>query len=100
MHLQTFRVRERSYHDQANPPVLHRKEEFVGSTHPLKDKFARLTRLEEAKGLFKDPASIGTRDGWARALGERGLAISIGVHGAGSGRAARGGPFGRRAGAP
>ena len=75
VHLQTFRGRERSYRDQANPPVLHRKEEFVGGTHPLRAKFARLTRLEEVKGLFEDPAAIGTREGWARALSARGLAL-------------------------
>lgn len=75
VHLQTFRVRERSFANHKNPPVLHRKEELVGSAHPTKAKFARLTRLEEAKGLFADPARIGTRDGWERALDEQGLAM-------------------------
>ena len=75
VHLQTFRVRERSYRDQTNPPVLHRKEEFLGSTHPLRNRFARLTRLEEAKGLFSNPASIGTREGWTCALRGRGLTL-------------------------
>lgn len=75
VHLQTFRVRERHFRNHQNPPILHRKEAFVSAGHPAREKFARLTRLEEAKGLFEDPASIGTRDGWDRALRLRGLAM-------------------------
>lgn len=75
VHLQTFRFRTRSYRDHTNPPVLHRKEEFVTNSHPLRQKFARLTRLEEAKGLYRDPSTIGTRSGWERELDERGLAL-------------------------
>jgi DNA phosphorothioation-associated putative methyltransferase len=75
VHLQTFRVRERSYRDHKNPPILHRKEAFVGTAHPSRAKFARLTRLETAKGLFDQPMMIGTREGWAQALRARGLAL-------------------------
>lgn len=75
VNLQTFRVRQRSYLDRRNPPILHRKEQFLGLNHPLRAKFARLTRLEEAKGLFEDPASIGTREGWSRVVAERGFAL-------------------------
>ncbi|WP_348771525.1 DNA phosphorothioation-associated putative methyltransferase [Azospirillum sp. SYSU D00513] len=75
VHLQTFRVREHSYRDHKNPPILHRKEAFVSEAHPSKAKFARLTRLEEAKGLFDDPSCIGTRDGWAQALRTQRLAL-------------------------
>lgn len=73
--LQTFRVRQRQYADDRNPPVLHRKEEFVGTSHPDRAKFARLTRIEEAKGLFDDPSSIGTRAGWLQMLALKGLAF-------------------------
>ena len=75
VHLQTFRVRERDYRGSRNPPIIHRKETFVGPDHPLHGKFARLTRLEEAKGLFEDPAHIGTRVGWERVLSEKGLTL-------------------------
>lgn len=75
VHLQTFRVRERNYRDHANPPILHRKETFVSAQHPARAKFARLTRHEEAKGLYDDPASIGTRDGWSRELRARRLSL-------------------------
>jgi DNA phosphorothioation-associated putative methyltransferase len=56
----------------ANPPVLHRKESFLAPDHPLREKFARLRAQEEKYGLLNDPSVIGTRDGWARRLAERG----------------------------
>ena len=71
VHLQTFRLHERDYRSSRNPPVLHRKETFITSDHPLHAKFARLTRLEEAKGLFEDTTRIGTRDGWNQRLRDK-----------------------------
>lgn len=75
VHLQTFRVKQRSFAEMANPPILHRKEMFVSVTHKLWPKFQRLTRIEEQWGLFNDPARIGLRDGWLEALGSRNLSL-------------------------
>ena len=75
VHLQTFRLRERDYRDRQNPPILHRKEAFLAPDHPLHAKFARLTRLEESKGLFEDTAHIGTQRGWQELLSEKGLKL-------------------------
>ena len=75
VHLQTFRVRERDYTTSRNPPILHRKETFVASNHPLHAKFARLTRQEEAKGLYEAPTHIGTRRGWEELLSTKGLSL-------------------------
>ena len=75
VHLQTFRVRERAYTTSRNPPILHRKETFVASDHPLQAKFARLTRQEEAKGLYEAPTHIGTRRGWEELLSTKGLSL-------------------------
>lgn len=63
------------YSQSANPPILHRKESFLGPDHPLREKFARLTAQEEKQGLLDDASGIGTRDGWARRLAERGSAL-------------------------
>ena len=71
VHLQTFQLRERDYRSSRNPPILHRKENFVTTKHPLYDKFSRLTQQEQKKGLFDDTARIGTRDGWAHALANK-----------------------------
>ena len=66
--LQTFKVRRRRFDRTANPPLLHRKELFLGPEHPLRPKFERLTRQEERWGLYDDPSRIGTVDGWENTL--------------------------------
>lgn len=73
--LQTFRVRERNYEESSNPPVLHRKEDFVSNDYPGFEKFSRLTAQEERWGLYEDPASIGLRNGWLAALRARGATL-------------------------
>jgi hypothetical protein len=63
------------YTQSTNPPVLHRKESFLSPNHPSHEKFARLTSQEEIHGLLDDPSGIGTREGWARRLSERGFSL-------------------------
>jgi DNA phosphorothioation-associated putative methyltransferase len=63
------------YATSTNPPVLHRKETFLASDHPLHAKFARLTQQEEKHGLLDDSSAIGTRESWSRRLAERGFAL-------------------------
>lgn len=73
VHLQTFRVRARNYTSSLNRPILHRKELFVSPHYHLYRKFARLTRIEESKGLYRDTSHIGFQDGWNDALARTGL---------------------------
>jgi DNA phosphorothioation-associated putative methyltransferase len=73
--LRTRQIECYDYGDSANPPVLHRNETFLHPEHELREKFARLTAQEEKHKLLDDPSGIGTREGWARRLGERGLAL-------------------------
>ncbi len=73
--LQTFRIEVRDYTSSRNPPILHRKEEFVASDHPLREKFARLTAQEERFGLYADTSRIGTREGWEDALARAGVQL-------------------------
>lgn len=75
VHLQTFRVKTRNYRDGRNRPILHRKELFVAPDYPLHAKFARLTRIEESKGLFEDTSRIGMEEGWSEVLAEKGLCL-------------------------
>jgi DNA phosphorothioation-associated putative methyltransferase len=63
------------YTQSANPPILHRKDSFLGPDHPLRAKFALLTAREENYGLLDDASEIGTRHGWERRLAERGFAV-------------------------
>lgn len=69
------RVGLENFSRRANPPVLHRKELFLASAHPLRSKFERLTVAEERAGLLTDPATIGTRAGWSDRLESRGFAL-------------------------
>ena len=73
VHLQTFRVRNRNYGAVPNRPILHRKELFVSPEHPHHGKWARLTRIEESKGLFEDSSRIGIQNGWNEALACKGV---------------------------
>lgn len=73
VHLQTFRVRTRDYRSSLNRPILHRKELFVAPDYPGHEKFARLTRIEVAKGLYEDPSLIGLEAGWNKILARKGL---------------------------
>ena len=72
-HLQTFRIRTRDYKSSRNRPILHRKELFVAPDHRAQRKFARITRIEESKGLYEDTRSIGFEDGWNETLARKGL---------------------------
>jgi DNA phosphorothioation-associated putative methyltransferase len=76
VNFQTLSVRYREYTGSGNPPILHRKEEFVSADHPLRPKFARLTQQEERWGLYDEPTVIGTRDGWQKVLDEGGVYLS------------------------
>ena len=75
LNLRTRQLECYEYGQSANPPVLHRKEAFLLPSDPLHAKFSRLTALEEKSGLLDDPSGIGTRDGWARRLSERGFCL-------------------------
>ena len=75
VHLQTFRTNYRDYEDRENPPILHRKELFIHESHTLHGKVARLTKAEEAKGLYEDTARIGLRQGWQEVLDDRGVML-------------------------
>lgn len=75
MNLRTRQIDWNDYTQSTNPPVLHRKETFLPLTHSLRAKFARLTAQEEKHRLLDDPSGIGTREGWAKRLAERGFAL-------------------------
>ena len=69
--LQTFRFKVRRYSESKNPPILHRKEEFISESNDLYAKFSRLTTQEEKWGLYEDTSTIGTLNGWQEVLSKR-----------------------------
>jgi DNA phosphorothioation-associated putative methyltransferase len=75
LNLRTRQIDCYDYGSSGNPPVLHRKECFLLPDDERYAKFARLSVQEEKHGLLTDAAGIGTRDGWARRLSERGFSV-------------------------
>lgn len=64
----------RNYSSSGNPPILHRKELFVDSLHPLYRVFSDLSDQEERLGLLGG-STIGTKSGWAALLEENAIEI-------------------------
>ena len=75
VHLQTCRVSYRDYSTSDNPPILHRKEEFIATDDPDHAMFASLTAHEERCGLYDDPRSIGSLQSWRETLARLDLRI-------------------------
>jgi len=72
--LRTFDVKWTDFRESENPPILHRKELFVSSDYPGREKFARLSDREERAGLLGGPG-VGTLKLWNELLEVEGWAI-------------------------
>jgi len=73
--LDTMVAKYYDFSRRENPPILHRKETFVPADYPNREKFERLTRQEEKRGLL-DRETIGTFLGWKELLGEEGFKVA------------------------
>jgi DNA phosphorothioation-associated putative methyltransferase len=65
----------RDYSRSENPPVIHRKEEFVVADHPRRPLWEKLTRTEIRAGLYGHPERIGTLQGWQDTLTAAGVTV-------------------------
>lgn len=74
--LRSRRESLRDYRDSENPPILHRKEEFVADDYSGRMKFARLTEAEEQAGLLAPKMTIGTLKAWKIVLDDSNLLIA------------------------
>lgn len=72
---ETGHVAHRSYRRSSNPPILHRKELLLLADDPRREKFARLTRELEQRGLFQDAKRIGFKRQWEQRLAKHGIEI-------------------------
>ncbi|TJY69477.1 DNA phosphorothioation-associated putative methyltransferase [Arthrobacter sp. CAU 1506] len=68
VNLRNLTVDFRDYRTSENPPLLHRKEEFLGPDDTNRTRYARLTRSEMKAGLYDHPECIGTLKGWMETL--------------------------------
>jgi DNA phosphorothioation-associated putative methyltransferase len=73
VNLKRLSVDWRDYSHSDNPPLLHRKEEFVGLEDPRRALYARLTQAERHAGLYEHPEHIGTLRGWQQELSGHGV---------------------------
>jgi len=58
------RLGSRSYRQDSNVPILHRKEEFIRRVDPRWEPFHAVTKAEEEAGLYQDTSRIGYRAQW------------------------------------
>jgi len=75
VNLRRLSVDWRDYSQAANPPLLHRKEEFLAEDAPRRELYARLTRSELKAGLYRTPEKIGTQHGWNEVLSAAGKVV-------------------------
>lgn len=75
VNLRRLSVDWRSYQDSDNPPILHRKEEFLSQSDRRRALYSRLTRAEVRAGLYSAPERIGTARGWSHVLNLSGYTI-------------------------
>jgi DNA phosphorothioation-associated putative methyltransferase len=63
------------YSNWQDPPLLFRKEQFLHADHPLREKFAKLTRQEEKCGLLDQIDDSTSASRWEVRLTESGRAV-------------------------
>lgn len=75
VNLRKLTVDWRDYSRSENPPLLHRKEEFLGVDDARRPLYERLTRSEIRAGLYENPERIGTLKGWQATLAAAGVGL-------------------------
>jgi DNA phosphorothioation-associated putative methyltransferase len=64
-----------AFDKRINPPILHRKEEFLPLSDNRRIPFKKLTLEEEMQGLYTEKKIIGFRRNWEDLLLAKGLSI-------------------------
>lgn len=76
--LNKLSVKETSYENSENPPILHRKELMVLRDDPYYDQFCELTKEGENAGLYENPFKIGFLQTWLRLIQKKGYELKNG----------------------
>jgi hypothetical protein len=63
------------YSNYDNPPILHRKETMVSSTHESYDEFCLLTQEGENAGLYESAKHIGFKASWEHIINSHGYEL-------------------------
>ncbi len=64
-----------SYSKQENPPILHRKETMIPTSHASYEHFCMLTQEGEAAGLYENSRMIGFKSSWERLIEKHGYEL-------------------------
>jgi DNA phosphorothioation-associated putative methyltransferase len=68
----------RTYEESRNPPILHRKELLLPTSHDRLHEYRAMTEPAEALGLFSEANRIGFRAQWHALIRERGYELISG----------------------
>lgn len=68
----------RTYEESRNPPILHRKELLLPTSHDRLLEYRAMTEVAEALGLFAETNRIGFRAQWQALIRERGYELIAG----------------------
>lgn len=74
--LSKLSVRSADYSESENPPILHRRECFVGREDPKYQEYSKFTAEGEAIGLYENTRIIGFRESWLRLISRKGYELS------------------------
>ena len=68
-------VRDMSFDNDPNPPILHRKELLVPENYPARGEFELITKEGESAGLYEDARRIGFRKNWEALIRSKGYEV-------------------------
>ncbi|TRX56698.1 DNA phosphorothioation-associated putative methyltransferase [Thalassomonas sp. M1454] len=63
------------YDTQDNPPILHRKETMIPTSHKYHEEFSLITQEGEAIGLYENTRMIGFKNSWERLIEKHGYEL-------------------------
>ena len=73
INLESLEIKNMDYSQSDNPPILHRKESFIPTSHPLYNKFKETTELEESFDLYTNTNKIGFKKYWDKLCQKKNL---------------------------
>jgi DNA phosphorothioation-associated putative methyltransferase len=76
VHVPSRLVTNRRYDKSLNPPILHRCELILPTTHPKHSVCIELTKQCDQLGLFDNPSIIGFQRTWLELIKQKGYALA------------------------
>lgn len=73
-------ARQSNYNTSKNPPILHRREDFLPINHPQIDKFKEFTLEGEKIGLYQNTRLIGFKESWEKLIKRKGFKLDSNGH--------------------